>query len=166
MHPFCCPGFTNSDTIVSIIRSLFRDFHPSQLQSFTCPAKGWISSGFGMRTDPVFEGTAFHKGVDIAAPIGTPVYCAADGVVIFCGRKPLLGNTIFISLNQTKLITIYGHLHSITISRKDSVFQGQIIGHVGSTGKSTGPHLHFEVRIGDAPVNPISLLLPIDTLLD
>lgn len=166
MHPFCCPGFENSDSIVNAIKKMFKSLKTSQQQPLITPVSGWISSGFGMRTDPVFEGTAFHKGVDIAAPIGTPVFCAADGFVTFCGWKPFLGNSIFVRLNHTELLTIYGHLHTTTISENDSVFQGQIIGNVGSTGKSTGPHLHFEIRLNEVSINPISFLLPPDTLID
>ncbi len=132
----------------------------------SCPTSGWISSHFGMRTDPIFEGTAFHKGIDIAAPEGTPVYCAADGIVEFCGFKPLLGNAIYIRHPQTNLITVYGHLLSCTISKNKKIQRGQQLGLVGSTGKSTGPHLHFEVRHFGIPINPILNLVPLDTLLD
>ncbi len=166
MYPFCCQGFENSDTIVYAIKKMFKGLKNSQQQFFINPVPGWISSGFGMRTDPVFEGSAFHKGVDIAAPVGTPVFCAADGVVSFSGWKPFLGNSILVQLNHTNLLTIYGHLHSMTISRSDSVFQGQVIGYVGSTGKSTGPHLHFEIRHNEVSINPVSFLLPPDTLID
>lgn len=134
--------------------------------ALNCPTSGWISSHFGMRTDPVFEGTAFHKGIDIAAVEGTPVYCAADGIVDFCGNKPLLGNVVYIRHPEKKLITIYGHLRTCSIRKNRWVQKGQLLGHVGSTGKSTGPHLHFEVRHYGVPINPIPNLLHSDTLLD
>jgi murein DD-endopeptidase MepM/ murein hydrolase activator NlpD len=139
-------------------------FHTSSI--LNCPTSGWISSHFGMRTDPVFEGTAFHKGIDIAAPEGTPVYCATDGVVDFCGFKPHLGNVIYIRHHHKNLITIYGHLRSCTITRNALVQKGQLLGLVGTTGKSTGPHLHFEVRNCGIPINPIPKIIPMDTLLD
>lgn len=134
--------------------------------SLNSPTSGRISSYFGIRTDPVFEGTAFHKGIDIATVEGTPVYCAADGVVDFCGFKPLLGNVIYIRHHHKNYVTIYGHLRNFNIAKNKVVSRGQLLGCVGSTGKSTGPHLHFEIRYCDIPINPISHLLPSDTLLD
>lgn len=134
--------------------------------SLNCPTSGWISSYFGMRTDPIFEGTAFHNGIDIAAAEGTPVYCAADGIVNFCGFKPLYGNAVCLTHSQTNLITIYGHLRTCSIRKNEQVHKGQLLGHVGSTGKSSGPHLHFEIRDCGVPINPIPNLIPLDTLLD
>lgn len=139
-------------------------FHTSSI--LNCPTSGWISSHFGMRTDPVFEGTAFHKGIDIAAAEGTPVYCAADGVIDFCGFKPHLGNVIFVRHRQKNLISIYGHLRTCTVTKNAQVHKGQKLGEVGTTGKSTGPHLHFEIHNCGIPINPIPKLIPLDTLLD
>jgi murein DD-endopeptidase MepM/ murein hydrolase activator NlpD len=144
----------------------FNDISKQAVPFFICPVPGRISSQFGMRTDPIFEGAAFHKGIDIATPAGTPIYNSSDGIVLFCGWKPRLGYTICINHSETNFITIYGHLRDITIAKEDSVFQGQVIGHVGSTGKSTGPHLHFEIRFCTKPINPIPLLMQSDTLLD
>jgi murein DD-endopeptidase MepM/ murein hydrolase activator NlpD len=161
-HPLL-PNLTIKNSPLSL---KCNDITKPAIPFFSCPVPGRISSQFGMRTDPVFEGTAFHKGIDIATPTGTPIYNSSDGIVLFCGWKPRLGYTICINHSETNFITVYGHLRDITISKEDSVFQGQVIGHVGSTGKSTGPHLHFEIRFCTKPVNPIPLLMQSDTLLD
>lgn len=121
-----------------------------------------ISSGFGVRRHPISGYTKMHKGIDFAASLGTPVYAAGDGVVEIAGRKGTYGNYIRIRHNN-KLQTAYAHLHKISkgVTPGKTVKQGQIIGYVGSTGRSTGPHLHYEVLKANAQVNPNSIDLPI-----
>ena len=95
----------------------------------------------------------FHKGVDIAAPMGTDVYCAAKGKVIFAGQKSGYGNCVIIE-HGNGLATLYGHLSKILVDANQQVKIGDVIAKVGSTGRSTGPHLHYEVRKNNTPINP------------
>lgn len=120
-----------------------------------------ISSGFGMRHHPVLGYNKMHKGMDFAAPTGTPIYAAGDGTVEYSGRKGAYGNYVRIRHNS-KLKTAYAHMHRIHKSsgKGARVEQGQIIGYVGTTGRSTGPHLHYEVLMNGKQVNPRSVDLP------
>ena len=95
----------------------------------------------------------FHKGVDIAAPMGTDVYCAAQGKVIFAGQKSGYENCVIIE-HGNGLATLYGHLSKILVDANQQVKIGDVIAKVGSTGRSTGPHLHYEVRKNNTPINP------------
>ena len=109
-----------------------------------------ITSQYGYREDPVYGGGAFHSGLDLAPAEGTPVLATADGVVVETGGGGALGNYVYIK-HETKdngiIYSAYGHMqdYSISVSKNKNVKQGQIIGRVGSTGKSTGPHLHFMI---------------------
>jgi len=122
------------------------------------PAEGWISSGFGYRRDPFTGRKRFHPGIDISNRIGTPVVAPADGIVIFTGRKGGYGKCIIIS-HGYGITTRYGHLHKIFVKVGQKVQRGDIIGEIGSTGRSTGPHLHYEVRLYNKPVNPLNYIL-------
>lgn len=119
-----------------------------------------LSSGFGMRFHPVLGYSKMHKGVDFAAPTGTPVYAAGNGTVDFAGRRGSFGNYIRVKHNGT-YSTAYAHLSRIAPSLRAGrkVSQGQIIGYVGTTGRSTGPHLHYEVLAHNTQVNPKSIQL-------
>lgn len=114
-----------------------------------------ISSGFGMRRHPILGYSRMHQGVDFAAPTGTPVYAAGDGRVAFAGTRGGYGTTVVIN-HAGGVSTLYAHLSSIQQGLRPGslVRQGQVIGRVGSTGLSTGPHLHFEVHRNHQPVNP------------
>src|SRR5690349_11382806 len=126
--------------------------------TFIRPVPGPITSGFGYRTDPVTGATAYHAGLDIGAPCGTPIKAAGTGVILSAGfNSGGYGNMTLIN-HGNGLTTLYGHQSSIIVSAGQSVTQGQVIGYVGSTGKSTGCHLHFEVRVGGNPVDPRSYL--------
>ncbi|MBP2071395.1 M23 family metallopeptidase [Thermoanaerobacterium saccharolyticum] len=113
-----------------------------------------ITSGFGTRIDPVYGGERYHSGIDIAVPLGTPVKAAADGEVVYAGWNDGYGLVVFIWHNNN-LETRYAHLSKIAVNKGQIVKAGDVIGYVGSTGKSTGPHLHFEVRNGGKAVNPL-----------
>jgi murein DD-endopeptidase MepM/ murein hydrolase activator NlpD len=116
-----------------------------------------LTSGYGMRWHPVLGGRRAHKGVDLAMPIGTPVYATADAVVSKAERFSSYG--LFISLEHgADIQTRYGHLSRIAVAAGQTVHKGDLIGYVGSTGRSTGPHLHYEVRVGGVAVNPIPYL--------
>jgi murein DD-endopeptidase MepM/ murein hydrolase activator NlpD len=120
---------------------------------FSWPVTGTITSPFGWRSNPFGGGPEFHQGLDIAAPSGTPVTAAAAGTVIMAQWYGGYGNYILID-HGGGYSTGYGHLSAIYVSSGQVVQRGQAIGAVGSTGQSTGPHLHFEVRIAGKPVDP------------
>ncbi|SFP34672.1 M23 family metallopeptidase [Sphingomonas rubra] len=123
-----------------------------------------FTSNFGIRSDP-FQGTArMHAGVDIRGPIGTPIYATADGIVAHADRQGGYGNLI--EINHGKgIATRYGHLSKILVADGGRVTRGQLIGLMGSTGRSTGSHLHYEVRIDGHAVNPLPFLTTSDYLL-
>jgi murein DD-endopeptidase MepM/ murein hydrolase activator NlpD len=125
-----------------------------------------ISSGFGMRMHPILGYSLMHKGVDFAAPIGTPIYAAGDGRVLVAGRNGGYGNYVRIRHNGD-YSTAYGHMLRFAsgIAPGRRVSQGQVIGYVGTTGRSTGPHLHYEVLRDDAQINPMSVKQAPDTQL-
>ena len=118
---------------------------------------GWYSSNFGWRIDPFNGVRAFHEGMDFMAEIGTPAYAAAGGVVIYSDLHPQYGNMIEVD-HGNGLITRYAHLSKRLAKIGDVVLSGGEIGQVGSTGRATGPHLHFEVRQNGAPLNPSHFL--------
>ncbi len=122
--------------------------------NFIKPVKGDVSSPFGWRIDPFTGKRAYHKGVDFRAPLGTPVRSAERGKVIFAGKKGGYGNLIIVE-HRGGFRTYYAHLQEIDVKEGEDVERGQMIGKVGSTGRSTGPHLHFEVRRGDRVYNPL-----------
>ncbi|MFA7585804.1 MAG: M23 family metallopeptidase [Novosphingobium sp.] len=113
----------------------------------------YISSGFGYRSDPFTGGAAFHAGLDFRGPIGTPIYAAAKGKVSFAGVRQGYGNCVEID-HGNGLTTRYAHMSRFAVRTGQAVEAGAAIGGIGNTGRSTGPHLHFEVRINDRPVNP------------
>ncbi|MGH7717175.1 MAG: murein hydrolase activator EnvC family protein [Vulcanimicrobiaceae bacterium] len=122
------------------------------------PVSGRISSPFGMRSNPISGRFLMHTGIDIAAEMGTTVVAPADGRVISAGwNSGGYGNMIIID-NGGPMSTLFGHLSQIFVANDQEVKRGQAIGAVGSTGESTGPHLHFEVRIDGKPVDPMSYL--------
>ena len=123
-----------------------------------------FTSNFGIRSDP-FRGTAaMHAGVDIPGPIGTPIYATADGIIAHAGRQGGYGNMVEISHGKG-IATRYGHLSKILVADNARVTRGQLIALMGSTGRSTGSHLHYEVRIDGHAVNPIPFLTTADYLL-
>lgn len=127
------------------------DFDLTKLSA--SPVPGVESSGFGWRDDPINNRRKFHKGTDFRAPRGTSVYAAGGGVVTFAGRMGGYGNVVFID-HGNGVITRYGHLRRIGTKREAQVVAGAQIGEVGATGRATGPHLHFEVRLDGRAVNP------------
>lgn len=114
-----------------------------------------MSSGYGYRVDPIYGSSKFHEGLDFAAAKGTDVFATGDGKVIVAGREAGYGNCIDIEHGYNYL-TRYAHLSEILVKPGENVKRGQLIGKVGSTGKSTGPHLHYEVRYKDVPQNPVN----------
>lgn len=121
------------------------------------PVVGRLMSGFGTRTDPFSDEGARHTGLDISAPMGTPVKAAADGVVISAGWNGGYGRCVIVD-HGNGYQTWYGHLSKIDVMEGEEIRQGETLGKVGMTGRATGPHLHYEVRIHSTPVNPYRFL--------
>jgi murein DD-endopeptidase MepM/ murein hydrolase activator NlpD len=116
-----------------------------------------ITGGFGPRSDPFTGAAGFHPGVDFGARYGVPIEAAADGIVVWAGPNAGYGNCTIIDHGHD-LATLYAHQSNIIVKVGDLVTRGEVIGQVGSTGYSTGPHLHFEVRVNGTPVNPVPYL--------
>lgn len=125
--------------------------------AFVWPVNGVITSPYGYRTHPIFGTTIYHSGVDIGVDYGTPVHAADSGVVVEAGWISGYGYAVVID-HGNGLSTLYGHNESLNVSSGQSVSQGQVIAYAGSTGNSTGPHVHFEVRSNGDPVDPLSYL--------
>ena len=121
------------------------------------PAQGWLTSGMGLRRDPMNGGRDFHPGLDIAGNKGQPVYATADGEVTERGHQGTYGNLIVVD-HGFGLVTKYGHLSSYSVKQGDKVKKGQVIGRVGNTGRATGYHLHYEVHANGRLLNPLQLL--------
>ncbi|MDZ7830245.1 MAG: peptidoglycan DD-metalloendopeptidase family protein [Desulfobacterales bacterium] len=113
---------------------------------------GWISSTFGYRLSPFTGKRELHSGVDIACQKGTPIKATADGKVVYAGVKGLMGKTVVVD-HGFGIKTRYGHLNKIRVTDGQKVTRNEVIGEMGSTGRSTGPHVHYEVRLNDVPVD-------------
>jgi murein DD-endopeptidase MepM/ murein hydrolase activator NlpD len=117
------------------------------------PVQGRITASFGERIDPFSGEGAFHRGVDISSEIGTPIVAPADGVIQFADLMNGYGRTVLID-HGNGVSTLYGHMSAFAVSAGQQVHRGDTLGFVGQSGRSTGPHLHYEVRIFNTPVNP------------
>ena len=146
------------DAIPALRRSIMKAFNSEETPGLMdMPVDGVITSGYGMRTHPVFNVERKHEGIDISASVGEPVKAAMPGTVREAGPHPELGNIVVIE-HDADLKTLYGHLDRIRVKKGQEVSQGEIIGQVGSTGISTGSHLHFEVWRNGRPVDPVNEL--------
>lgn len=115
--------------------------------------RGVITSGFGLRSHPILGGLRMHAGIDVAAPTGSPIFATSDGVVGQAGWKG--GYGLFVALEHSGgLETRYGHMSQLAVRTGQAMHKGDVIGYVGSTGRSTGPHLHYEMRVNGVPVKP------------
>ena len=130
------------------------------------PVRGRITSPFGRRVHPFTGVTTFHEGLDIANKAWTPVYAPADGVVSYVGYRPYYGNLAIIEHAGSGIETRYAHLMRAAVDEGQPVRRGEMIGYLGNTGRSTGPHLHYEVRKNNQPVNPMDYILPVDVAVD
>lgn len=137
-----------------------RDHTPSII-----PVQGWFISGFGYRIDPFTGQIKMHEGLDIAAPPGTPIIAPADGIVKSVGNRGGFGLTLKID-HGYGFSTLYAHCQRIKVTVGTKIKRGDIIAYVGNTGKSTGPHLHYEVRISQVPVDPINYILTSPSIVD
>lgn len=138
---------------VSLARMSLLERGLAGIPQFLPASLEYISSGFGYRSDPFTGAGAFHAGLDFKGPYGAPIYAAAKGVVSFAGIKSGYGNCLEID-HGNGLLTRYAHMSAYRAQIGQAVKPGDIIGAIGSSGRSTGPHLHFEVRIDDQAVNP------------
>jgi murein DD-endopeptidase MepM/ murein hydrolase activator NlpD len=121
------------------------------------PVRGQVNSGYGSRTSPWSANSEFHSGLDIGARVGTPVKSPAPGTVVFAGVNAEYGQTLIIEHgNETK--SLYGHLSKLNVAVNQKVQRGDVVALTGNTGRSSGPHLHYEIRIKDQSVNPTSYL--------
>ena len=122
------------------------------------PTKGYISSGFGRRLHPVFKKMQFHSGIDLKTSEGLPILAAADGRVIQSAERGGFGKTVTID-HGYGIQTFYAHCSELYVSEGDPIKRGDVIGHVGHTGRTTGAHLHYEVHVDGVPKNPLNFIL-------
>ncbi len=148
--------FTTTDGQTDYFDELGRSASRALLKTPVSGAK--LTSGFGMRRHPLLRYSKMHTGVDFGASTGTPIRAAGSGIIDLAGRHGAYGNTIVLKHGE-KYKTLYAHMSRLAagVRKGKRVNQGQIIGYVGSTGRSTGPHLHYEVRVNDRPVNPTAI---------
>ncbi len=130
------------------------------------PARGRVTSTFGLRYHPFIGGMAFHEGLDIANKTWTPVMSTADGIVTFVGYRGNYGLSIKISHSGGSYMTVYAHLEQASVEEGQVVKRRERIGYIGNTGRSTGPHLHYEVRKFDKHTNPMKYILPSDIIVN
>ncbi|MEM7581825.1 MAG: M23 family metallopeptidase [Acidobacteriota bacterium] len=122
------------------------------------PVRGLLTSGFGYRSDPFTAQRVMHRGIDIVAPAGKEVWATGDGIVTRAGRSQGLGNAVFVS-HGFGFSTRYGHMSKVLVEEGQRVRRGDVVGLVGSTGRSTGTHLHYEVHVDGQAVNPLGYIL-------
>jgi murein DD-endopeptidase MepM/ murein hydrolase activator NlpD len=121
------------------------------------PAKGWLTSRFGSRVSPFTNRRQFHAGIDIAGERGTDVVASAKGKVVFSGKRGPLGNSVIIDHGHG-IRTMYGHSEDLYVKRGETVERGQRIASLGSSGRSTGPHVHYVVEQKGKAVNPLNYI--------
>jgi murein DD-endopeptidase MepM/ murein hydrolase activator NlpD len=122
------------------------------------PVRGYLSASFGNRLDPFTGQRDFHSGIDVSTPIGTKIFAPADGVVVSAAAQGAYGNSIVID-HGYGVVTRYGHMEGYAVKPGQKIRRGDLIGYVGNTGRSTGPHLHYEVWVRDQAQNPIHFIL-------
>lgn len=140
-----------SEPVTEVVKVGTKEIPGLGTGSFITPAKGKITSSFGGRWGRM------HNGIDIGASTGTPIYASDTGIVIFSDYKGSYGNLVKID-HQNGYVTYYAHCSSLSVNKGETVVQGQLIGYVGSTGNSTGPHCHFEIQQNGTPLNPLDFL--------
>lgn len=127
------------------------------------PVRGWLTAGFGQRRSPFTGRRQMHEGVDISNTVGTPVIAPADGIVTYTGPLGGFGNVISVDHGH-KIATFYAHLQQQKVSQGQRVRRGDVIGLVGTTGRVTGPHLHYEIQVNDVPVDPTKYVIDQETV--
>lgn len=129
------------------------------------PVQGWLIRGFGYQIDPFTGQVKMHEGLDIAAPTGTPIVVPADGTVRYAGNKKDYGLSVEVD-HGYGFVTRYGHCQRIRVNSGMRIKRGDVIAYVGNTGRSTGPHLHYEVRVSHTAVNPMNYVLSVSSIVD
>lgn len=147
----------HSDMFTMIESRLFESRLRALMVPSSAPVEGPVGSGFGFRADPFTGRGALHTGLDFPADVGTPIQAAAGGVIIASEAHPQYGNMVEVD-HGNSLVTRYAHASKLLVKTGDIVKRGQVIAHVGSTGRSTGPHLHFEVLVEGVQQNPSRFL--------
>jgi murein DD-endopeptidase MepM/ murein hydrolase activator NlpD len=155
----------NYELIVSTLRAREEELEAIPSIHPLGASSGWYSSGFGHRKDPFTGRRAFHAGLDISCPQGTPIYATAAGTVVRSGRDGHYGHAVRID-HGNGIVTLYAHNEENVVAKDERVERGQQIAKVGSTGRSTGPHLHYAVLVDGKPVNPFGYILPDDIVVD
>lgn len=130
------------------------------------PTQGRITSGFGYRYHPFTDERIFHEGIDIANKTWTPVVATADGICSFVGNRKNYGITVIVNHRGSGYTTVYAHLKQPAVTQGQFVKRGELVGYLGNTGRSTGPHLHYEVRKLNRHMNPMNYILPVDVVVD
>jgi len=141
-------------------KAFLRDHTPSIM-----PVQGWMIRGYGYQVDPFTGLVKMHEGLDIAAPTGTPIVSPASGIVRYAGNKKDYGLCVEID-HGYGFMTMYAHCQRVRVNSGMQVRRGDVIGYVGNTGRSTGPHLHYEVRLSHSAVNPINYILSAEAIVD
>lgn len=151
-----------AETLESTIKGLYKIQEDRLIYISSTPSiwplKGWVTSEFGLRRSPFTRGRDFHDGIDIAAQWGTPVVAAADGVVTYAGYKGGLGKAVIID-HGFGIKSYYGHTSEVFVHEGQKISRGAMVAHVGSTGHSTGPHLHYEIHVDGIAVDPMRYIL-------
>ena len=122
------------------------------------PVRGYLSSSYGERNDPFTGDREFHFGIDVSTPIGRPVVAPADGVALYASKRGSYGNVIVLD-HKFGMMTRYAHLSRFNVRAGTRVKRGDVIGYVGNTGRSNGPHLHYEIWVSDRPTHPLNYVL-------
>ena len=149
--------FLKSANALTLLSSPTHQFRPASIPNLW-PVDGRLMGSFGMRQDPFSgEGQEFHKGVDISAPVGTPVHVTADGIVAFADMESGYGRLVVID-NGGGYETWYAHMSKFYVHTGQEVRRGELVGAVGTSGRVTAPHLHYEVRVNGRPMNPYQYL--------
>ena len=151
--------YTFSLFAFGMLAFIFAPTHADAAALRYAPAGGTVTSEFGYRVDPFTQKQRFHSGLDIAGPVGTPIYTPESGTVAFSGTYAGYGNMVLVKHDRSGLYTIYGHCSKNLVHEKDRVRSGQPLALMGSTGRSTGPHLHFEVHYNNKYMNPVDYLM-------
>jgi len=138
---------------LALLEKKHLDYTPSIM-----PAQGYMTSRFSWRMSPFTGRRHFHRGIDLVNKLGTAVKATAAGRVIFAGKKDYWGNAIFIE-HRDGIVSKYGHLNEIKVRREDKVGRGDLIGLIGMSGRTTGPHLHYQIEINDKAVDPIKFVI-------
>lgn len=146
--------FPDPPDLGRLMQMLSSNLHEDSLFQMMQPVEFQMTSDYGTRSDPIgMEAFQNHNGKDYAVPLNTEIPCPSDGVIEFAGEKTGYGLTVEIKHSE-KISSLFAHLNQITVAAGQQVQQGEIIGRSGSTGRSTGPHLHYELRVDGKPVNP------------